>query len=120
MAIGALVFYGAIAYFANRSRGSDAAMGAAGTQVIVSTVNTFVTTMIMEKLSRLSDHRWTAFWFSTLGASLWAATVTLVVHWHAHTPNFAATVIPVIWMGTGYCASYSAALVRFIHKKPAR
>lgn len=115
MAAGALLFYGSLAWIANREHGTDAATQAFGAQAAVSAINTFVATMIMERLSRLSRRKWTAFTLAAGGATLWAAAMTLVVHWGAHTPNFAATVLPPILMGAFYCASYSAALLRFVH-----
>jgi predicted Na+-dependent transporter len=117
MATGALAIYGGLAFAANWEHGVDPALRAFAAQGALSAVNTFIVTMLMERLARFSPHRTRAFALAAGGGSAWAGLLTVVVHWAASTPNFALTVVPIVVWGAFYCAFYAAALVRRTHPK---
>jgi fluoride ion exporter CrcB/FEX len=120
MAILALLFYGTIAAAANYEHGLHAAVRAFGAQGFVSVLNTFAVTMVMERLILLPRRRWAAFALATGCAALWSIATTLIMHWAMQTPSYAATVLPPIVLGFGYCVLYSAGLARFVHEAEVR
>jgi hypothetical protein len=116
MAVLALLFYGTIAAVTNYEHGVDAAARAFGAQGCASVINTFVVTMLMERLILVPRDRWTAFALATGCAAMWSIATTLLAHWVMKTPNYLATVLPPVLLGSGYCVLYSAGLARFVHQ----
>ncbi len=112
LATGAFVLYGGWAFAVNRSHGTGAGARALVTQGTASFVSTFTITMVMEVVHR---RRGTA---AMRGARSFAAgclvmyTITLGLHLLMRTPELAATVVPVLAVGTVYCGIYSAGLGR--------
>ena len=112
LAVGAGFMYGAWALWANFGHGAAAGWRAAGTQFFVSFVVTLAITTVMERVhARLSTRL--ARVGGALAASIGTTIVfTVTLHWLSGTPEIVGTVVPVLVLGSLYCAAYVANLER--------
>ncbi|MFK8019528.1 MAG: hypothetical protein AB8B86_07160 [Pseudomonadales bacterium] len=110
--------YGAWAYVANMSHGSDMAWRAFFTQGGYSFVITIVLTSLMEQLfTRLRfNPAAKRYWFSTLPICLTLYLTSWGVNFAAGTPNILLTIVPGAVMSTIYVFGYVSTL-KLLEKK---
>ena len=112
LACGAFVLYGGWAFIANRSHGTGDGLRALVAQGSISFVSTLTITMIMEWAFGNSGPPWGRAARAFLSGCAVMYALTIGVHLLVGTPEIVATVVPVLTLGTIYCAVYSVSLTR--------
>jgi hypothetical protein len=112
LAVGAGCMYGAWALWANLEHGAAAGWRAATTQFVVSFIVTLAITTVMEQVHGSLSSR-----PGRIGGAIAASVGTTIVftlslHLASGTPEIAATVVPVLLLGSVYCVAYVANLER--------
>lgn len=107
MSVNAALWYGAWAYYANRTHGWKEATQASLTQAVVSLTITFLVTMTIELVSQCYQSNVLAIALSAGSAIVLVGAYTVTFHTLLGTPEVLATIAPVFLMGSIYCISYA-------------
>ncbi len=119
VALAAGGLFGSWAAFANHSLGAAMALHAGLTQAPLTTANTLVQVLVLERLFRWPSDPVRGFWSAILGTSTLVTACLVLAHSLSGTPNIAIAIGPSVIIGAAFNFAYARTLLaQAVREKP--